>query len=80
MKMRKGPRTRKQLLREWPKERVDAFLAAESVGAIMEVTGGWMIGGEFMPKFPFNGEMLTSYLEYLAFEWGMRTHDHPEDD
>ena len=60
--------SRKELLRTWSKERVDAFLAAEKGGFIQEVPGGWLIKGTFMEKMPFTGELLTSYLQMLAHE------------
>lgn len=60
--------SRKELLRTWSKERVDAFLAAEKGGLIQEVPGGWIIEGTFREKMPFTGELLTSYLEMLVHE------------
>jgi len=59
-------KSRKELLRAWSQERIDALLAAEKNGSIKEVPGGWMIEDHFYEKFPFKGEMLTSYLCMIA--------------
>ena len=59
-------KSRKELLRTWPQERIDALLVAERKGTIKEVPGGWMLDGYFYEKFPFKGELLTSYICYFA--------------
>lgn len=61
-------KSRKELLRSWSAERISAFLEAESVGAIQEVPGGWLVDGYFREKLPFKGEALTSYLQMLAYK------------
>ena len=62
-------KSRKELLRTWDQERIDALLAAEKNGSVEEVPGGWVMEGHFYEKFPFKGEMLTSYLSMLAHKY-----------
>lgn len=52
----------------WPSHRVGFLLEAERRGNIKEVEGGWIVLGFFMRKFPFTGEALDSYLEWLSQE------------
>lgn len=71
--------SRKELLQKWSaagqQDRITAFLQAEQLGKIEEVPGGWLLawgmfrtnGMAFYEKMPFTGDVLTSFLQMLAY-------------
>lgn len=56
-------------MRAWPKDRLDAFLAAERAGAVARAPGGWIVEGKFVEKLPYKGDFLTAYFDYLADDY-----------